>query len=353
MPRLGVVGTMVWDTIHARDVGRETPVQEWGGIAYALAGVDAGLPEGWSMFPIIKVGRDMRRAADEFFGSLERIDSLDGVRTVPEPNNRVELFYQDAGRRCEKLTGGVPGWSLEEILCLAPSCDAVYVNFIAGWELDLPAARSLRAVVPGPLYCDLHSLMLGVGPDGVRELRALPDWRSWLSSFDMVQLNEDELATLAEGRDDPWTLAADVVGADTKGLLVTLGGRGAAWVATREFWRAPLGSWPAPFASRPVSLAAPPSAGRVAAAPEPLLSGKVDAARVVEGGDPTGCGDVWGATCFTSLLAGADLEAAMRAANAAAARNASFRGASGLAEHLRSASGLITGARPRRRGGAG
>ena len=37
MPRLGVLGTMVWDTIHARDPGRDAPIEEWGGIAYALA----------------------------------------------------------------------------------------------------------------------------------------------------------------------------------------------------------------------------------------------------------------------------------------------------------------------------
>jgi hypothetical protein len=37
---LGVVGTLVWDRIHARD-GRAAPVEEWGGIAYALAAASA------------------------------------------------------------------------------------------------------------------------------------------------------------------------------------------------------------------------------------------------------------------------------------------------------------------------
>ena len=35
MPRLGVVGTLVWDTIHGPDGG--DPVEDWGGIAYSLA----------------------------------------------------------------------------------------------------------------------------------------------------------------------------------------------------------------------------------------------------------------------------------------------------------------------------
>ena len=52
-------------------------------------------------------------------------------------------------------------------------------------------------------------------------------------------------------------------------------------------------------------------------------------------GDPTGCGDVWGATLFSHLLAGATLSDALAAANAAAARNVEHRGATGLAAFLR------------------
>ena len=322
---------MVWDTIHARDAGREVPVEEWGGIAYALAAADAALPDGWSIFPIIKVGSDLRERADTFLTALGRVDSLDGARTVPEPNNRVELFYHTAGRRCEKLTGGVPAWEVEEILPLARSCDALYVNFIAGWELDLTSALALRDVVEGPIYCDLHSLMLGVGPDGMRALRPLESWRSWLGAFDIVQMNEDELSTLADGREDPWMIASEVVGLRTGAMLVTLGERGAAWVATREFWEGAGRSGEDPASVAPIGGT--------------LLSGKVEPDRVVRGADPTGCGDVWGATCFARLLAGSSLEASMAAANRAAARNAAYRGASGLNEYLSSPTGLVMGER--------
>ncbi|MGE0555594.1 MAG: hypothetical protein AB7R55_19340, partial [Gemmatimonadales bacterium] len=51
--------------------------------------------------------------------------------------------------------------------------------------------------------------------------------------------------------------------------------------------------------------------------------------------DPSGCGDVFGATVFAALLGGATLDHAVRLGNGAAARNATFRGASGLAAHLR------------------
>jgi sugar/nucleoside kinase (ribokinase family) len=52
-------------------------------------------------------------------------------------------------------------------------------------------------------------------------------------------------------------------------------------------------------------------------------------------GDPTGCGDVWGATYFSRMVAGDKLSDAMKAAGVAAARNVGHRGATGLAAHLR------------------
>jgi sugar/nucleoside kinase (ribokinase family) len=55
----------------------------------------------------------------------------------------------------------------------------------------------------------------------------------------------------------------------------------------------------------------------------------------VETLDPTGCGDVFGAAAFARLLAGDSVEPALRHAAALAARNAGFRGASGLTSHLR------------------
>jgi sugar/nucleoside kinase (ribokinase family) len=55
----------------------------------------------------------------------------------------------------------------------------------------------------------------------------------------------------------------------------------------------------------------------------------------VETLDPTGCGDVFGAAAFARLLAGDRVEAALQHAAGLAARNAGFRGASGLSRHLR------------------
>jgi hypothetical protein len=56
----------------------------------------------------------------------------------------------------------VPPWRWAELEPLLDGLDALYVNLISGFELDLDAATRLRGAVPGPIYGDLHSLLLGV-----------------------------------------------------------------------------------------------------------------------------------------------------------------------------------------------
>ncbi|MDX1566691.1 MAG: carbohydrate kinase family protein [Longimicrobiales bacterium] len=316
--RLGVLGTLVWDTIHRRG-GRREPVEEWGGISYALAAATAALPEGWEIVPILKVGNDLSERALRFLRTIPRVDVGPGVKVVPQPNNRVELSYNEEGRRTEKLSGGVPPWGWMELAPLVRECDALYVNFIAGFEMELDTARALRSGYDGPTYADLHSLFLGVGREGVRVPRTLPSWRGWLRSFDAVQMNEDEFDLLGRDVGDPWALAAEVVGPELKLVTVTLGARGAGYVASPSLDPDP-DTWPA----QRERMAAPGAArsGRVSEGCEPA------------DGDPTGSGDVWGATFFSRLLAGASLEEAMIDANRKGARNVSHMGARGLHHHL-------------------
>ena len=316
--RLGVIGTLVWDTIYDRD-GRESPVDEWGGMAYSLGALGAALPEGWVTVPIVRIGNDLAESALRYLHGLPATDLSVGVKVVPEPNNRVELRYVEGGRRTERLYGGVPPWTWPEIAPVVRGCDALYVNFISGLELDLDAARSLRSTYHGPTYADLHSLFLGVGSQGVRVPQELPAWGAWLRCFDAVQMNETEFELLGRAWGDPWRLAADVVGTELKLVAVTLGDRGAAYVAGPGFREDPE-SWAE--TRHAVGASGPTKSGYV-----PLRGGGLK-------GDPTGCGDVWGATLFARLLAGDELEPAMAAANAQAARNVQHRGARGLHLHL-------------------
>jgi hypothetical protein len=302
MPRIGVVGSLVWDEIHGRDPA-EGVVQEWGGIAYALASLDAYLPADWQIVPLIKVGFDLAGKAREFLGALRRLAPGARCVEVPVPNNRVVLHYESAERRCERMAGGVPAWTWAELGPMVADLDALYVNFLSGYEMGLGTAQALRQGFAGPIYCDFHSLFLGMRGDGIRVLQPLPDAVSWFGCFDFIQVNEDEMSQLGP---DPLSVAAGMLAAGVTALIVTLGPKGAVYVTGGK--NSPTG---------PVRTALVPVLG-------------VDRAT-----DPTGCGDVFGGAVFSRLLGGAELPDAVGAGNEAAARNVSFRGATGLARHLR------------------
>ena len=315
--RLGVIGTFVWDVIHGRQPN-SAPVQEWGGITYSLGALDAALPDSWEIVPVMKIGSDLADRARQYLASLHRIANDAALVEVPYPNNRVELRYFSDERRTETLSGGVPGWNWLALKPLvdAARLDALYVNFLSGWELDLATAQDLRRYFAGPMYADLHMLAMAVQTDGLRVFRPLSNVREWCGCFDLLQANEDEIQMMAP---DSMALAATAMHEGAKCLVVTLASRGAVYFAAPEFnVLADLG---------------PSRRARHSSAP--IRTELISAEPVASPLDPTGCGDVWGATYFSRLLAGDMLGDAIRAAHRAAARNVEHRGASGLADHLR------------------
>ena len=304
MPRLGIVGTLVLDRIHSPpDVpGAREPTEDWGGLVYSLEAFEAARDSDWTFLPIAKVGADVYAEAVGRIETLSGVAGLEGLRRVPGPNNRVDLHYHDAGDRCERLTGGVPGWVWPELEPLVAGCDALYVNFIAGWELDLPAARALRRGFGGPIHADIHSLLLGVDSSGVRVRRGLPDSDEWMACFDHVQGNEAEIAVVS-GEADPRSAVARLVERGAAAAFCTLGREGAAWAV-------------ADGGSGVEALEDDGAAGPAAAV------------------DPTGCGDAWGAACVATLLAGRSVRTAVRRANRFGVVTAAHRGTTGLARAL-------------------
>jgi hypothetical protein len=310
--KLGIIGSLVWDVIHGRDPAAP-PVEEWGGIAYALSSLDAHLPPGWEIVPLIKVGRDMAPEAARFLATLTRLAPGARCIEVPVANNRVVLRYESAERRCERMSGGVPGWNWGELGPMVQDLDALYLNFISGFEMCLGTAQALRRGFSGPIHADMHSLFLGMQHDGIRTLQALPNIEAWFGCFDVVQMNEEEMLQVAH---DPLEVAARAMAQGVKLLVVTVGPRGAIYVENRA----------GNAARAENSLAAVSALSAISAlVPAPQVAAL----------DPTGCGDVFGGALTAHLLAGESTEQAIQNANAAAARNATFRGAAGLSRFLR------------------
>lgn len=309
------MGSFVWDVIHGRDP-RDAPVEEWGGITYALGALDAALSPEWEFVPILKVGSDLAQSARDFVAQMDRAAPGTAPIEVPYPNNRVAMHYMSDERRCERLSGGVPKWSWLGLKPLLADLDALYINLISGFELDLETAQLIRQHFRGPIYCDLHSLLLAVQPDGMRSLQPLPNAAAWCRCFDLIQVNEDEMGMMAP---DPMGLAAIAFANGISSLSITLGSRGVVYFAAPGFDK--------------LSDLRRPELGAVSGA---IRTARVPAKLPKHGpGDPTGCGDVWGATYFSRLLAGDKLEPAIDRALDAATRNVDHRGATGLTDYLR------------------
>ena len=312
LKKVGVIGTMVWDTIYGRGAELE-PANEWGGISYALAALDAALPDDWRIVPLVKVGSDLVSSANEFLNTLSHCTDRSRFIEVPQPNNRVTLQYNELERCTEQLSGGVPAWTWEELGPMVQDLDAVYVNFISGFEMQLVTALQLRRGFRGPIYVDLHSLFLGVECDGLRVPEALVDVSSWFSCFDVVQLNEAEMSLVGS---DPIEVAARAMVAGVRLLLVTLGERGALY-----------------FSDDSIECFEELKEDRICSGP--IRTARIPAEHVPEPLDPTGCGDVFGAAIVSYLLSGSSIEEAIESANTFAAANLRFRGATRLHEHLR------------------
>ena len=310
---LGVIGTLVWDEILRAEPECD-PCEEWGGISYAIVALSASLPQNWRILPIMKLGRDLSGEGISFLDTIPRVDCSQIV-LVPEDNNRVQLRYSPDGSRIERLTGGVPGWNWSELDPLVELCDALYVNFISGFEMELETTETLRHEFSGPIYADLHSLFLGMTSDGLRIPTRLKCWEGWFQCFDAVQMNENESKllcseeTLLDFSIEPSSLIPSLI-------AVTLGGQGAEYFTTPGFDTPRAKSL---YGSREATA---PSYSRVALGNDPRV------------GDPTGCGDVWGATAFARLLAGDELENAIRKANELASENVGQLGAGNLLRYL-------------------
>jgi len=311
--RLGVIGSFVWDIIYGRDPRRE-PVEEWGGITYALSAFDAALPASWHIVPLARVGSDLWPQARRFVTGLRRVAPDAMPIEVSVPNNRVRIEYSTDELRSEILQGGVPPWTWAGLRPLLHDLDALYINLISGFELELETLQLIRRHFHGPIYLDLHSLLLGIQSDGTRVPRPIADPRAWFGCADLLQVNEQEMSLMAP---DPLALAATAMHAGVQSLLVTLGKRGVVYVLAPGFDRLD-----------DLRRAQDLRGG-------PVRTALVPAEQVETPGDPTGCGDVFGATYFSRLLTGDTFGVSLRAAIRAASRNVVFRGAGGLANFLR------------------
>jgi sugar/nucleoside kinase (ribokinase family) len=104
--------------------------------------------------------------------------------------------------------------------------DGILINMITGFDITIDNLRKIRKDFHGLIYLDVHMLSRGLDKDNQRRLRLIPNTMEWISSADIIQVNENEIYSLTEKKSE--ILAAkDILSYGLKYLLVTKGELGA------------------------------------------------------------------------------------------------------------------------------
>jgi sugar/nucleoside kinase (ribokinase family) len=286
-----VLGHLCLDVIHPAQ-GDE--IESYGGIYYSVAALASLLESRDKVLPVFGVHRAEHKSLLERLEHFPNVDPS-GIFPFDEPTNRVHLYYKKGGSRieCSKdISAPIPFERIKRAL----SVDAILVNMVSGFDITLETLDNIRMTVRGekiPIHFDFHSLTLGVSAAHNRHRRPVEEWRRWAFMLDTLQLNEEEIAGLPLEPMTEHQTAGHLLTLGIKGVLVTRGERGVSVYRNEQ---------------------------------KHMVRNDIPGIPAEEEGEPTGCGDVFGAAFLIHFARTSDLLAAAEFANRAAATKARMRG---------------------------
>ncbi len=289
MGEIAVVGSVVIDEIHTR--GRI--IRSFGGITYSVLTLAALLPD-FTVIPVTYIGS---AEIDEYLGLISKFPNVNTryIKAFQGGSNRNKLIYREDEERDEYFELVTPPITFRDLMPFL-EIDAFLVNYIKNDDLSFEDLKTLSYAFKGVLYMDIHSLLRKRDKDGGFRLHKLKNWQSWARMADILQMNRVEIQYFtgfeAESVDDLKSLALFVVSQGPKALNLTLGSEGSI-LAYRKEGIGYIKKFSAPKA------------------------------RVV---DPTGCGDVFGASYLAHYLKKGDYEEAAKFANRIASESVSYPG---------------------------
>ena len=168
------------------------------------------------------------------------------------------------------------------------SFDGIIINMITGFDISLNQLINIRRSYKGLIYFDVHTLSRGLEADGKRSFRVIPDFNKWAEMIDMIQVNQHELLTLSDKKEQ-LEIVKEILDTGTKYLILTLEDMGA-----RIFYL---------------------ENGEVNSIFKPAIK--------IETKNKIGCGDIFGAVFFYSYFKWKDINISLELANSAAGLTAS------------------------------
>jgi sugar/nucleoside kinase (ribokinase family) len=213
--KIMVIGHSVLDHIRTPESFRFYP----GGIFYTALGFSTQKKPG----DFYQLCTGIEEGVLEHFQPAFQAFSLEASSPV-ERIPRVHLTIFAEAERCERFENLntkliVPFASL-------PEYDAVFINMISGFDIDLTDLQHIRRNFSGPIYFDVHSLARGLGDGMVREFRKIENFVEWAKCLDFIQANENEVGALSSLNDEAG-IAAELLSLGVKALIVTKGEKGA------------------------------------------------------------------------------------------------------------------------------
>ncbi len=210
-----VLGHSVLDHISAGESFRFQP----GGIFYTTLALSTLKQTGDEFDLCTGIETDVLTHFELAFGHFS-MHHCQTVARIP----RVHLTIFADAERCERFENldvklEIPFGELNDY-------DALFINMISGFELDLADLQKIREEFKGVIYFDVHSLSRGLGNGMVRELRLIPGFTDWAAQLDIVQANENEVFTLS-AKTDVREIARELLDAGLKTLIITKGAEGA------------------------------------------------------------------------------------------------------------------------------
>ncbi|MBI3125363.1 MAG: carbohydrate kinase family protein [Ignavibacteriales bacterium] len=108
-----------------------------------------------------------------------------------------EVFLHTSGKseRREVYKNIAENLSLAKLENLS-QFDGILINMVTGFDISLTQLKWLRESYTGLIYLDVHTLSRGLDENRKREFRPIPNIEEWLSCIDFLQCNESELKTI-------------------------------------------------------------------------------------------------------------------------------------------------------------
>lgn len=186
-----VIGHSVVDKIIDNGITSIKP----GGIFYTLISFLSKIKKGDKLFLCSEIDEKFESLFIDIYDKVEK-EYVKKTESIP----KVELIINNNGERKETYSHisqnlTIPKDNLKRF-------DGILINMISGYDISLTQLEHIRKNYNGLIYLDVHTMSRGVDKTFQRTFRRIVDFDLWAKCIDILQVNEFELLTLSDKKEE-------------------------------------------------------------------------------------------------------------------------------------------------------